>query len=852
MVLLLLQKWIFFSQPALPMHQELRIRYLALPLCGCLFFASGLVLAQVPIQNYSLNAQGQAQIEVPSTAGNYYVLHVRHSATGPFTHATTMALGNNGATVLTEPLAAYPVEQYQVTEHPVAAPADTDGDGYDDMEEWNDLLSKSPFNSAVPIDTSDGVVYIPDHAAFEALSYKDDPGLQIPELQGLEVVKFFILDKDSDFPQLYFINKVYETHTDFAHAIGAIGNPSLMTGLLIYYPTIVAPNGVLGTYRFNFQPQNVHTFPYVRKVAELLAANVPFLKNNLCYYPYEHTSLPLYYQEKAQYDASRMCVLLDDDIYGNVDYLALHISEGYGLLRHIATNELPGSRDVVLYESLPNELPRVGGIITTVTQTPLSHVNLRAIQDNLPNAFIRNALQKPEINALLGKYVYYKTALDSFVIREAGQQEVENFYASKRPSEPLVPVRDLSKTQIRPLDSISFAESASFGVKCANVATMRRFGFPDGTIPDGFGVPFYFYDEFMKYNGFYVQAQEMLSQPGFQSNFELQEEMLHDFRKTIEMGSMPSWMLDALGQMQQSFPPGSSIRCRSSTNNEDLPGFSGAGLYDSKTQHPDEGHIAKSIKQIYASMWNFRAFDEREFYRVDHFKAAMGVLVHLNFEGERANGVGVSTDPIYQSENTYYLNTQIGENLVTNPDALSVPEEILVDAVYTGGAGYAVMQPSNQVHPDSLLLKELYLNQLRDYLTIIHERFQVLYNATDAPDFAMEIEYKITASGQLGIKQARPWAAYWVGTGPHPNPGDSTDITIFPNPFSAFIRIKAQTGTALDIRIFNAQGQMLRRETLPVEQNQVEIPTKDFPHGVYMVQVFDKTHNRRFAKIVVK
>ena len=54
----------------------------------------------------------------------------------------------------------------------------------------------------------------------------------------------------------------------------------------------------------------------------------------------------------------------------------------------------PHPRDIVIYEALPNELPRVAGIITTVPQTRLSHVNLRAMQDGVPNAFIRDALDR--------------------------------------------------------------------------------------------------------------------------------------------------------------------------------------------------------------------------------------------------------------------------------------------------------------------------------------------------------------------------------------------------------------------------------------------------------------------------
>ena len=79
-------------------------------------------------------------------------------------------------------------------------------------------------------------------------------------------------------------------------------------------------------------------------------------------------------------------------------------------------NDTPGSRDIVLYDALPNSLPRVGGIITSVIQTPLSHVNLRAIQDNVPNAYIANPLDNDAIANLLGGYVYYKVENEQFEI----------------------------------------------------------------------------------------------------------------------------------------------------------------------------------------------------------------------------------------------------------------------------------------------------------------------------------------------------------------------------------------------------------------------------------------------------
>ena len=45
-------------------------------------------------------------------------------------------------------------------------------------------------------------------------------------------------------------------------------------------------------------------------------------------------------------------------------------------------------------------------------------------------------------------------------------------------------------------------------------------GFPAGTVPDGFAVPFYFYDEFMKHNELYDYIEEMLADTDFQTDYD--------------------------------------------------------------------------------------------------------------------------------------------------------------------------------------------------------------------------------------------------------------------------------------------------------------------------------------------
>jgi Pyruvate phosphate dikinase, AMP/ATP-binding domain len=434
-------------------------------------------------------------------------------------------------------------------------------------------------------------------------------------------------------------------------------------------------------------------------------------------------------------------------------FVPLNKAVGFGLLRLMTLDQRPNPREVVIYQSLPNEMPRVAGVITTVGQTPLSHVNLRAVQDKVPNAVAGKLLSDAAVTALIGKYVKYEVTDNGFTIQSATQAEVEAHHAAARPTEQQEPQRDLSIKKITPLSDITFGSWTAFGVKVANVATLRTFQLPDVFVPDGYAVPFYYYDKFMRFNGLYDRMQKLLKNPKFHSDPEFQDKELADFRDAIKNSPMPESMMNDLTKLQKSFPKGTGIRCRSSTNNEDLPSFSGAGLYDSFTQYPDEGHMSKCITQVYASVWNLRAFLERDFYRIDHLHTAMGVLVYSHFEGETANGVAVTADPVYQTDEAFYVNTQVGADLVTNPQANSTPEELLI----YGDGNSAVVTHSNRVEPGETVLTKAQIATMKASLTIIRDRFAKLYNVPSSQKFAMEIEFKVLVNGQLAIKQARTW-----------------------------------------------------------------------------------------------
>jgi phosphoenolpyruvate synthase/pyruvate phosphate dikinase len=215
--------------------------------------------------------------------------------------------------------------------------------------------------------------------------------------------------------------------------------------------------------------------------------------------------------------------------------------------------------------------------------------------------------------------------------------------------------------------------------------------------------------------------------------------------------------------MHAAFPTGRALRCRSSTNNEDLEGFNGAGLYDSYTHRKDEGHIEKSVKQVWASLWNYRAFAERDFYRIDHFTTAMAVLVHPNFDDELANGVGLTKNIFDPNWPGCYINVQVGEALVTNPPPGSVPDELLVmrTVVSDNPVRYdneiIYIRRSSLVTPPDHLLTDEQIELLFLHMMDIQKHFKAVYGRRDDAEFAMDIEFKIDKDKQLVIKQARPW-----------------------------------------------------------------------------------------------
>jgi hypothetical protein len=137
----------------------------------------------------------------------------------------------------------------------------------------------------------------------------------------------------------------------------------------------------------------------------------------------------------------------------------------------------------------------------------------------------------------------------------------------------------------------------------------------------------------------------------------------------------------------------------------------------------------------------------------------MGVLLHPSHADERVNGVAVAEDVLYGTEarrgRSYYVNAQLGDDLVTTPHADATPEELLLSPRFPGED--TVLRRSSLAAEGTRLLGPEHLGPLRLHLKTIQREFRALYDPAPEDPFAMEIEFKVTSDGRLVIKQARPW-----------------------------------------------------------------------------------------------
>ncbi|MGE0173671.1 MAG: hypothetical protein AB7T49_12815 [Oligoflexales bacterium] len=432
------------------------------------------------------------------------------------------------------------------------------------------------------------------------------------------------------------------------------------------------------------------------------------------------------------------------------------------------TTELPCTdmTNIVVFEKVPNDLGLVSGVVTATFQTPLSHVNVKSKNRGTANMSLKNASQVLE--QYMGKPVRLKVYSNKYEIQELPADQagniIKSFWAQRRPhingtpqailGSPLANdfthlgkyLNTFQRTragQTFPNRIPKLAEHKKliqiFGAKATNLGVIETFFRSWNGIqqfnpiyPETLGIPFDFFEAFMntKQTGLDLSQPARSASPQELVNEILDRAQLLDpnqehsicqvkddlkaIRDIISRGQVPPKMLalfkkyivdDPTSPVNMAKTP--RIRLRSSTNSEDLEGFTGAGLYNSEgisfyKKLPDrsfdknqpkpwasiEKDIKKTVPFLYSSVWNDRAYEEREWFSINgqkHLAIKAGLAFHAAYPamdfngvpGEVANGVMV-TKNIYapNDERKAYINGQHYDLAITNPPTAEELQEV--------------------------------------------------------------------------------------------------------------------------------------------------------------------------------
>ncbi len=459
-------------------------------------------------------------------------------------------------------------------------------------------------------------------------------------------------------------------------------------------------------------------------------------------------------------------LLTPEEVYSKQTYQPLSKHSNYGRVVIVRNWKEQAkdirSTDILLLKDIPPSFPLVAGVVVTQFQTPLSHVSLLGQNRKIPVCAYTKLFENTDLLALEGKTVKYTVEQDTFRL------EIANVTLNgiERSRSPIRLKCDYSNDTLIAAEYLRERDSKSVGNKAANFGLLmdysRKIDFK--TPESAFAIPFSFYKKHMIRSGIDPLLAQLLQKDNLdrdQASIERDLQLIRDkiMNTPVELDLLADIkkMILRLGNYRR-------FRFRSSTNAEDRDGFSGAGLYTSKTGELGsvKKPIALAIKKVWASLWSYGAFMEREAFNIDHRTVAMGILAHRSFPNEEVNGVAITTNLYRDNYLGFVVNAQLGNENVVDPtngvtcdQLICYPDEKVAGYGRNGGSIDIITYSS--LNNGKLVMTDQEIKNLANVLERIKRQYlRKHYTEKSYLNFGLDLEFKLDArTRQLYIKQMR-------------------------------------------------------------------------------------------------
>jgi hypothetical protein len=570
----------------------------------------------------------------------------------------------------------------------------------------------------------------------------------------------FVVDRREGNRVYYANSKLFRFHKDFVNALYL----SLERGEIFYRNNYLTDNRrfLLGTVAY--QPAiGRFTFEFWEgdSLGKKLIEEAYTALSKTFFAPVAFKPNSTSQDRSARESSGSIPVVTAIEIARNIDYQPLNLAVGIGQLRildDITEETVIDRNQIVILRQTPIRLTPLSGIITTEPASPLSHANMLARSWGIPNAYIKNADRL--FKSLEGRYVRLEVREAQYKLSPADLREVEERqrYWAKR-TDAVTPPADLRFSALTDLKDQRASDARRFGAKSANLGEIMHARLPNVAVPPGFTIPFRHYQEFVSRNGLEDRLSAALEEDRFVHDPKYRRQRLAQIRAWIEDGQhAPRFRNAVISKVRRDYS-GRGLFVRSSTNAEDLRDFSGAGLYTTVPNVRSEEALMNAIKKVWASIWNYEAYEARESFGMNHMGVYPGVLVQEGIEADSA-GVAVTTDPFDpEQRDTVYINAKRGLGIKV-VEGRRAPEQVLYRLKTN------TVQVLTRSDEDTMLafderggIKEVSIDQTRSVLTDpmiarLARASAMIKRVFGGVDQDIEWLY---ARGRLYIVQSRPY-----------------------------------------------------------------------------------------------
>ena len=504
---------------------------------------------------------------------------------------------------------------------------------------------------------------------------------------------------------------------------------------------------------------------------------------------------------EQEVNASGVPVVTASALFAEAEYLPLNSGEVTGRLRVFRSAEEFRSQrdslewyDIILMDRVPDDIPRLSGIINSNHTTPLSHTNVLASGWQIPNAV---QLGIRERAAEMDKqWVHYRVDSEAREVLLKSPEAPDPL--PRKPSWAVHQVRleqpDSESAGIVSLNELRLNDRYRYGTKAANLgelmhllehgsskllgyyqlprpprenllthlaeflgtesevkalmASARTFLKENVTIPRGLAIPFSFQRLFLESSPTIQQTIGKLKM-ALQLDAREVDPLCVSLQNLIRNTRIPDSLREQIDeQITMNLMGVSSFVVRSSSNAEDLEEFSAAGVYESINHVTTADKLFESIKKVWASLLSPRSTRLRQEVGISLDDSYMGVVIQEEVPSD-FGGVMVTTNPTNRGDfRNVYLNASVKsvENIVGGTE---LPIQYLFNTVEGGGKTLSLGDADRDLPTEQLNL----LGQLAFAGRLLQSHFSPDYTFS----WPVDIEW-LASEDRIYILQLRPYA----------------------------------------------------------------------------------------------